>query len=147
MPRGRETRTGTFAEYAAHKRKLPFGAEVIDGPGSQTVREYFIANARYWIDEFHFDGFRLDSGDHLNRQARIPLPGTALKMAEQATRDSIIRHRAGRRDVLATTDDLRIRGCPSVGLLLRSFDEGLRQTSQCRGSVSGPGLRIPRIGE
>ena len=29
--------------------------------GSGPVREFFIANARYWIDEFHFDGLRLDA--------------------------------------------------------------------------------------
>jgi maltooligosyltrehalose trehalohydrolase len=32
-----------------------------DGPGSQHVREYFIANACYWIREFHLDGLRLDA--------------------------------------------------------------------------------------
>jgi len=32
-----------------------------DGEESAGVREFFIANACYWIDEFHFDGFRLDA--------------------------------------------------------------------------------------
>lgn len=32
-----------------------------DGPNSGPVREFFIANARYWIDEFHLDGLRLDA--------------------------------------------------------------------------------------
>jgi len=32
-----------------------------DGPGSGPVREFFIANAGYWIDEFHMDGLRLDA--------------------------------------------------------------------------------------
>ncbi len=32
-----------------------------DGPNSGPVREFFIANAAYWIDEFHFDGLRLDA--------------------------------------------------------------------------------------
>jgi maltooligosyltrehalose trehalohydrolase len=32
-----------------------------DGPDSGPVREFFIANAGYWIDEFHFDGLRLDA--------------------------------------------------------------------------------------
>lgn len=44
-----------------------------DGPGAAPVREYFVENAGYWIDEFHLDGLRLDavqairdsSGDHL----------------------------------------------------------------------------------
>lgn len=32
-----------------------------DGPNSGPVREFFITNGRYWIDEFHFDGFRFDA--------------------------------------------------------------------------------------
>ncbi|MBA2484551.1 MAG: malto-oligosyltrehalose trehalohydrolase [Nitrospira sp.] len=32
-----------------------------DGPGSHAVREFFIQNACYWIDEFHLDGLRLDA--------------------------------------------------------------------------------------
>ncbi len=32
-----------------------------DGPGSEQVREFFVTNARYWIDEFHLDGLRLDA--------------------------------------------------------------------------------------
>ena len=32
-----------------------------DGPASGPVREFFIANAGYWIDEFHMDGLRLDA--------------------------------------------------------------------------------------
>ena len=32
-----------------------------DGPSSEAVREYFISNAVYWLDEFHLDGLRLDA--------------------------------------------------------------------------------------
>ncbi|MET0743481.1 MAG: malto-oligosyltrehalose trehalohydrolase, partial [Microvirga sp.] len=32
-----------------------------DGPGSAAVRDFFVANAACWIDEFHFDGLRLDA--------------------------------------------------------------------------------------
>jgi len=32
-----------------------------DGPESEAVREYFISNATYWIDEYHLDGLRLDA--------------------------------------------------------------------------------------
>jgi maltooligosyltrehalose trehalohydrolase len=32
-----------------------------DGPHSAGVRELFIANACYWIDEYHLDGLRLDA--------------------------------------------------------------------------------------
>ena len=32
-----------------------------DGANSGPVREFFIANAGYWVDEFHLDGLRLDA--------------------------------------------------------------------------------------
>src|SRR3954449_8338504 len=32
-----------------------------DGPDSDPVREFFLANAGYWIDEYHLDGLRLDA--------------------------------------------------------------------------------------
>jgi maltooligosyltrehalose trehalohydrolase len=32
-----------------------------DGPNSGPVREYLLANVRYWIEEFHVDGYRLDA--------------------------------------------------------------------------------------
>ena len=32
-----------------------------DGDDAVPVREFFITNARYWIEEFHFDGLRLDA--------------------------------------------------------------------------------------
>ncbi|MBX9622287.1 MAG: malto-oligosyltrehalose trehalohydrolase [Gemmataceae bacterium] len=32
-----------------------------DGENSGPVREFFVANAGYWVDEFHLDGLRLDA--------------------------------------------------------------------------------------
>jgi maltooligosyltrehalose trehalohydrolase len=32
-----------------------------DGPNSEPVREFFLANAAYWVEEFHVDGLRLDA--------------------------------------------------------------------------------------
>jgi maltooligosyltrehalose trehalohydrolase len=32
-----------------------------DGENSGPVREFFLANATYWISEFHFDGLRIDA--------------------------------------------------------------------------------------
>ena len=40
----------------------PWGNAVnYDGPGSETVREFVIQNALYWLREYHLDGLRLDA--------------------------------------------------------------------------------------
>ncbi|PZQ68524.1 MAG: malto-oligosyltrehalose trehalohydrolase [Variovorax paradoxus] len=42
--------------------KTPWGAAInFDGDGREAVRAFFIHNALYWIEEFHFDGLRLDA--------------------------------------------------------------------------------------
>ena len=44
------------------RRQTPWGAAIdFDGPHSRAMREYFIHNACYWLDEFHLDGLRLDA--------------------------------------------------------------------------------------
>lgn len=40
----------------------PWGPALnFDGEGSPIVRSFFVHNALYWIEEFHFDGLRLDA--------------------------------------------------------------------------------------
>jgi maltooligosyltrehalose trehalohydrolase len=40
----------------------PWGAAInFDGEGSRTVRDFFIHNALYWLEEYHFDGLRFDA--------------------------------------------------------------------------------------
>ncbi|MFZ2648607.1 MAG: malto-oligosyltrehalose trehalohydrolase, partial [Burkholderiaceae bacterium] len=40
----------------------PWGAAInFDAARSRTVRDFFIHNALYWIEEFHFDGLRVDA--------------------------------------------------------------------------------------
>jgi maltooligosyltrehalose trehalohydrolase len=49
-------------DYFTDRYENEWGDAVnFDGPNSGPVREFFITNARYWIDEFHFDGFRFDA--------------------------------------------------------------------------------------
>jgi maltooligosyltrehalose trehalohydrolase len=40
-----------------------------DGPDAAPVREFFITNAGYWIDEYHFDGLRLDATQQIFDQS------------------------------------------------------------------------------
>jgi malto-oligosyltrehalose trehalohydrolase/4-alpha-glucanotransferase len=49
-------------EFFNARHKTPWGAAInIDGRNSAPVREFFIHNALYWIEEFHLDGLRLDA--------------------------------------------------------------------------------------
>ncbi len=52
--------------YASHfftrRHQTPWGEAInLDGPGSATVRDFFVQNALYWLNEFHFDGLRIDA--------------------------------------------------------------------------------------
>jgi len=55
--------TGVFSnDYVSRRHTTEWGDALnFDGANAGPVREYFIANAGYWIDEFHFDGLRLDA--------------------------------------------------------------------------------------
>lgn len=49
-------------QYFSTKNKTAWGdAFNYDGPDSAPVREFFLANAAYWVEEFHLDGLRLDA--------------------------------------------------------------------------------------
>lgn len=56
-----------------------------DGPGSAAVREFFISNAGYWIDEYHLDGLRLDATQAIHdRSDDNVLAAIGRKVREQA---------------------------------------------------------------
>ena len=65
-----------------------------DGDESTSVREFFIANAGYWIEEFHLDGLRLDATQQIFDSSSKPhiSPTIAARVREQraAARSTII---------------------------------------------------------
>lgn len=56
-----------FADhYFTHQYITEWGDAInFDGPDSKEVREFYIANAGYWIDEYHFDGLRIDATQNI----------------------------------------------------------------------------------
>ncbi|REK19503.1 MAG: malto-oligosyltrehalose trehalohydrolase [Planctomycetota bacterium] len=54
---------GQFSDdYTTPKHQTGWGDAInYDAQNSGPVREYFAANAGYWIDEYHIDGLRLDA--------------------------------------------------------------------------------------
>jgi len=53
----------TYApEFFTARHRTPWGNAInFDGPGSRAVRDFFIHNALYWLEEYHFDGLRFDA--------------------------------------------------------------------------------------
>ncbi len=53
---------GQFGPYFTDRYKTPWGLALnFDGPQSDHVRWFFIHSALQWIDEYHFDGLRVDA--------------------------------------------------------------------------------------
>jgi malto-oligosyltrehalose trehalohydrolase len=49
-------------QFFTDRHKTPWGNAInYDGARSKPVREFVIHNALYWLEEFHFDGLRLDA--------------------------------------------------------------------------------------
>ena len=48
-------------QFFDRRRSTPWGAAIDFDGGSAVAREFFIHNALYWLEEFRFDGLRLDA--------------------------------------------------------------------------------------
>jgi malto-oligosyltrehalose trehalohydrolase len=49
-------------QFFTDRHRTPWGDAInFDGPDSRVVRDFFIHNALYWLEEYHIDGLRLDA--------------------------------------------------------------------------------------
>ena len=49
-------------DYFTDRHTTPWGDAInYDGPSSEHVRHFVLQNVRYWLEEYHLDGFRLDA--------------------------------------------------------------------------------------
>ena len=81
-----------------------------DGAHSRPVREFFIANAGYWIEEFHLDGLRLDATQNIYDDSKKHI------LAEITER--VRRAGAGRSTVVIAENE------PQNTVLIRPVEEG-----------------------
>jgi len=52
----------TYGPYFTDRYRTPWGQAInFDGEGSDEVRRFFIENALYWLEDYHFDALRLDA--------------------------------------------------------------------------------------
>jgi maltooligosyltrehalose trehalohydrolase len=72
-------------DYLSSRYENEWGDAInFDGPSSAPVRELVIANARYWIDEFHLDGLRLDATQQIFDASPEHIVGVIGRAAREA---------------------------------------------------------------
>jgi maltooligosyltrehalose trehalohydrolase len=106
---------GHFGPYFTNEYATPWGAAMnFDGWGSDEVRRFFCDNALYWLDDYRFDGLRLDAVHAFHDRSAIPF-------LEQLSREvHELEQKAGRTKILIAESDLNdprlIRSSEAAGL-------------------------------
>ncbi len=77
-----------FSPWYHHPtRTTDWGKAVnFDGPHSGPVREFFITNAAYWIDEFHLDGLRIDATQDIHDRSPEHVVTAITRVARAAAK-------------------------------------------------------------
>jgi maltooligosyltrehalose trehalohydrolase len=83
---------GVFSDdYINRDRPNEWGDCInFDGANSGPVREFFISNGCYWIDEFHFDGFRFDATQSIHDESDEYVVGAIGRAARKAAGERAI---------------------------------------------------------
>jgi maltooligosyltrehalose trehalohydrolase len=89
-----------FSDHYLHRESVNDWGDSInfDRPNSGPVREFFITNARYWIEEFHFDGFRFDATESIHDKSDEHILGVVGQAARGA---------AGERSIILVAENER----------------------------------------
>ena len=95
------------ADYVSPRHPTDWGEAInFDDKNSGPVREFFIANAGYWIDEFHVDGLRLDAVQAIFDDSPDPIVAALTRRVREAA--------AGRKTLVIAEDEFqdtrRLRG-------------------------------------
>jgi maltooligosyltrehalose trehalohydrolase len=99
------------ADYVTDRYTTDWGPAInYDGPNSDPVREYIAGNAAYWIDEYHFDGLRLDATQNIYDSSAEHILTVIGRRVREAAR--------GRATIIVTENE------PQQIRLVRPVDEG-----------------------
>ena len=74
-------------DYFTDKYENDWGQAInFDGENSEPVREFFLTNAAYWIDEYHLDGLRLDATQQIFDQSPEYIVTAVARRVREAAR-------------------------------------------------------------
>ena len=72
-------------DYFTDRYENDWGEAInFDDDDAGPVREFFVANAGYWIDEFHLDGLRLDATQQMFDSSAEHIAGEVVRAARRA---------------------------------------------------------------
>ncbi|MDB4878156.1 MAG: treZ [Gemmatimonadetes bacterium] len=113
-----------------------------DSRDATSVREYFLMNARYWIEEFHFDGLRLDATQQIYDTST---PNIVAEIA------AVVREAAGNRRTIVVGENepqdvtllepLTAGGCALDGLWNDDFHHAAQVAATGRAEAFYTGYR------
>ncbi len=103
---------GEFSkDYTTDRYKTDWGPAInYDGPNCAPVREYVAVNAHYWIEEFHFDGLRLDATQNIYDSSKEHILAAISRGVRRAA--------SGRATIVVTENE------PQQIRLVRPLEEG-----------------------
>ena len=74
-------------DYFTRRHKTDWGKAVrFYGRNAGPVREFFLANAGYWIDEFHLDGLRIDATQNIYDESKDHILAAISRRVREAAR-------------------------------------------------------------
>lgn len=98
-------------DYFTDRYETDWGKAInFDGNRAEPVRDFFISNACYWIEEFHLDGLRLDATQNIYDQSSKHILAVMTRHVRRA---------AGKRSVILVAENE-----PQDVKLLRPLDQG-----------------------
>lgn len=75
-------------DFFTHRHITPWGDAInFDGKNSRPVRDFFVHNALYWLEEFHADGLRLDAVHAIKDESATHVLAEIATSARQRFRD------------------------------------------------------------
>ena len=80
-----------FSEsYFTRRYENEWGEAInFDGPDAGPVREFFLTNAGYWIEEYHLDGLRLDATQQIFDRSDDNIIAAIVRRVRTAARDRL----------------------------------------------------------
>ncbi len=75
-------------DYFTERHRTEWGDGInFDGYAAERVREFFLSNARQWVEEYHFDGLRLDATQSIKDDSAEHFLAALTREVREAARE------------------------------------------------------------